>query len=352
MDNLEKELSLPAIDDFELTVLDFIKEWKSGQDTFSIQTSGSTGVPQKLSFTRPQMIRSAERSIDYFSLKPGKSILLCLNPSFIAGKMMLVRALVGKLELVATTPSSNPFQTLDKGQFVDFAAVTSMQIESALQDSPDKIQQVRKILIGGAGIHPELEAKLRQVTETDIYHSFSMTETITHIAIRKINKVDRHDVFEVLKGVDISVDDRSCLAIMDTHLGIKKVVTNDIVEIVNATSFRWIGRYDHVVNSGGVKIQIEEVEQLVGKVLTLNGRNNRFQILAIPDPRLSEMLVLLFEGNIAADESKKLLDLLKNNLPKYHAPKKLFQVPKLFITKSGKIDRIKNAREYLGKNVA
>jgi len=334
------------LNSFELDTITFIHNWISGQQVFSIKTSGSTGPPRMFTFTRGQLEKSAIRTISYFNLKPGDSILTCLNPSFVAGMMMLVRAFVGKLKLIIVTPSSNPLADIDNKK-IDFVALTPNQIDHAIEKSFYQLNQINKILVGGANLHPDLEQKL-SVFQTSVYHSYAMTETLTHIAIRHVNGVAKSKIYHALEGISFSQDDRSCLIIHDSWLGIEKLTTNDIVELIDEHSFEWIGRYDNVINTGGIKIYTEEVENEIRQILHDLELTNNYCILSVPDPKLTNKMVLLIEsaGGTVTDKNA-VLQVLKNRLPRYHNPKEIILVPEIILTATGKIDRIRNADMYL-----
>lgn len=262
--------------------------------------------------------------------------------------MMIVRAIGGDLNLIIVTPNANPLAQIPPGQIIDFVAMTPLQVECVLRESADKINFINKLLIGGAGLHIQIESKLQKL-KTKIYHSYSMTETLTHVALRSVNGIEKSDIYHALKGITFSRDERDCLIIHDRILEIDRLVTKDIVELIDDKSFRWIGRYDNVINSGGIKIQIEEIEKQVKGILHDLGIIQPFCILSIPDSKLTYKMILLIEqGETMLDEAY-ILRVLKSKLPRYHDPKALKQVPKLIYTKSGKIDRKKNGAVYLPK---
>ena len=343
---LNEELETSYQSNFEIDTLIFIKTWLTGQNEFLIQTSGSTRDPKIISFSRKQIITSAKRTLDTFNIKKGDKMLACLNPKFIAGTMMLVRAIEGELELTAVTPSVNPLAKLNHDDTFDFAAFSPNQIEHILQESPDKLNQIKMILIGGAGVHPILEEKLQEV-KSMVFHSYAMTETLTHSAIRRVNGSEKSSVFHAIKGVTFTLDKRSCLVIHDQVLGIKKLITTDIVELFDEFTFQWKGRYDHVINSGGIKIQIEFIEQEIKKIFQSKDLNYRFCVVSEPDLALTNKIVLLIELRDLHFNKPFILKILQEKLPKYHSPKKIIQVPEIILTKTGKIDRIRNSDVYL-----
>ncbi|MCG8306281.1 MAG: AMP-binding protein [Cytophagales bacterium] len=332
---------------FEKDTLDVIKNWFAGREDFQFQTSGSTGAPKTVTFSRQQLIKSAKRSLNLFKLEQGDKILLCLNPLFAAGFMTIVRAIEGNLDLIAITPGANPLASLPGKISLDFAAFTPNQIEGILSKSPGKLMKVKTILIGGAGIHPELEKKLQNI-QPDVFHSYAMTETLTHIACRSVNGPSKSLTFKAVRGVSFDTDKRSCLIVDDKTLGIKRLITNDVVELLNNREFIWKGRIDNVVNSGGIKIQIEQVESIISQLLVDMNLELKFCMISLPDKSLTNKLILLIEKGQYKYNQKSLEKTIRDKLPKYHAPKKIVEVPEIFQTNTGKVDRNRNAKLYLG----
>ena len=346
---IHDDLDMNHLDDFEVDALTVIKNWLIGQQQFTLHTSGSTGPPKPITFSREQIKRSAHRTLKTFDLRPGDALLACLNPKFVAGMMMLVRALEGGLSLTIQSPGSISLHGLSTQQFMDFASFTPTQIERILNESPKQLSYIRKILIGGAGLHSDLEKKLKQVT-AQIFHSYAMTETLTHTAIRKIEPNENSMTFHALDDVRYETDRSSCLIIHDSLLGIQGLKTNDIVELLNDTSFIWKGRLDNVVNSGGIKIQLEPTEQQIRRLFQRIKLSTPFCLVARPDPKLSQKLILLIENDSELPDANDLLNLLKDELPRYHAPKAIVVVRKIFMTANGKIDRHKNT-ELLNQKI-
>jgi O-succinylbenzoic acid--CoA ligase len=335
---LNEEIQQSNLSDLELYSLNFIRDWLTKKAEFVIKTSGSTGMPKTLVFKRDQLKISAHRTLRTFGLKKGDRVLVCLNPYFVAGKLMLVRSLEGKLKMEIVTPSSNPLRKIEIKEQVDFAAFFPNQLEKILEESPQKLNRIKTILVGGAAIHPRLEGELQEV-KSQIFHSYATTETLSHQAIRHVNGIDRSETFHAVEGVSFATDERL--------LGLKNLVTNDIVDLGGRRIIKKRGRIDNMVNSGGIKIQLEETEDLIRQVLTHNEIKNKFCLLSKPDRALTERLVLIIEMSKDQMQKSHLLDLLNKHLPKYHTPKEIIFVAKLYITETGKVDRIKNTEEYL-----
>lgn len=353
-----KKINLPEIiqnfptsngyTDFEYKVLVILREWLSGKKSFYFHTSGTTGDPKEISFSREQIRKSALRTIRTFNIKPGMTVLACLNPEFIAGFMMIIRAMEGDLNLLAVEPCSNPLTQLEPMSDIDYAAMTPMQVKTCLSETPDRLNRIKTLLIGGAGLHPDLEEKLHDLP-VRIFHSYAMTETVTHVALREIVKIGKNDWFEALEGVRFEADEDGCLVVRDELLKIM-VKTNDLAELIDERHFVLKGRMDHVVNSGGVKIQLERLEDEISVRLREYGIHATICLAGIPDELLTNKLALIIEIPEASLDTKDLLRALRKILPKYHDPKVIIPVPELFFTKSGKIDRRRNIQVYIYGN--
>lgn len=290
---------------------DFLAEWWSPSPAMPLQTSGSTGKPKVIQATKAAMAASASATCRFFGLKPGDSALLCLPLRYIAGKMMVVRALVGGLNLILIEPGSTPLA--DTEQIIDFAPMVPLQVISTLAqpEGAGQLSRVRTLLLGGGFVDAGLETRL-QTLPTRVFASYGMTETLSHIALRAVNGPDRNDCYTPLPEVGLSLSPAGTLQISVPYLGIDTLTTNDLAEIAPDGTFRILGRVDAVINSGGIKIQAEEIEQALL-------RRTGLQVLALPlpHPRLGQCIGLLWEGE-AADESA--LRAACATLPRYHQP--------------------------------
>jgi O-succinylbenzoic acid--CoA ligase len=228
---------------------EFIAAWESGTSAFNVFTSGSTGPPKRIELTRAQLIASAQRTLDYFDLGDGDSALLGISPKTIGGKMMIVRALLGGLKLMVCSPSANPLTALEPGETLGFCPLVPMQAQRVLETDPSSLQRVRNILLGGAPVSDKLEKELMNA-HNGCYAGYGMTETVSHIAIRRLG----NPVYRSLRGVVFRQDEDGRLIVSDAELGIRQLVTNDLVELIDARQFTWLGRSDFAINSGGVKI--------------------------------------------------------------------------------------------------
>ena len=306
-------------EDFEKPVGDFLLDWFDDKRYIEMQTSGSTGVPKIISVEKQAMVNSALATGAFFDLKPGDRALLCLPLQYVAGKMMLIRSIILGLDLDYVAPTSHPMDRLDDSY--DFVAMVPLQAQNSL----DKLKNVKKLIVGGARINAVLEQQLLQLPN-EVYETYGMTETITHIAAKRIGAKE----FTVLPHVTLSYDERNCLVIHAPQIiEDATVVTNDIVELINENQFRFLGRIDNVINSGGIKIMPEVVEQkLEGKIA------NRFFIASKEDLELGEKVILLIEGDAFSIDPQ-----IFEHLDKYERPKELRFVAHFKETENGKILR-------------
>lgn len=313
---------------------DFVKQWKSDIEYFTLTTSGSTGKPRPIRVSRQSMILSAELTGQVLDLKKGDTALLCMPLEFVAGKMMLVRALVLGLNLVVVKPSSHPLKELSSDTILDFAAMTPMQVQITLNEPStfNKLSQIKKLIIGGAPVSRQLENELQHLPG-EIFETYGMTETLTHIAFRKINGSKRSEFFGILPGIIISADDRGCLIIHAPHLDNPDIITNDLVEIISPTRFRWLGRADNVINSGGIKIFPEQLEKKLESMIM-----ERFIVTSLPDRKIGEKLVLVIETS-NPEKFEALPEIIAENLGSYEKPREIIFIEKFPETSTGKIIR-------------
>ena len=307
----------------------FLEEWWSENNVITVNTSGSTGEPKEIELQKDRVVNSAKMTGEFFDLKKNSNALLCMSPKYIAGKLMIVRSIVWKMNLICIEPTSTPMNSIGSSVHIDFAAMVPLQFKNSISELNK--ERIRKLLVGGGTIDRSLEDNIRNVS-TEVYSSYGMTETITHIAIKKLNgdKVDENYI--ALEGVDINVDSRNCLVINANKIAKEEVVTNDIVELLDSKRFNWIGRYDSIINSGGIKITPENIEKILYEFIS-----SPFYITSKEDEVLGEKIVLVLEGN----EENIDLNLLKSKLPKYHVPREVIYMSKFDRTDTGKILRKK-----------
>ncbi|MEL6122495.1 MAG: AMP-binding protein [Bacteroidota bacterium] len=314
------------IRDIALSIL----EWYDDKETISLFTSGSTGLPKQIKHSKKSMRASAEKTIAYFDVSPGSTALLCMPVRYIAGKMMLIRSLVGDLDLVCRRPSSHPMDDIDIK--IDFAAMTPMQMMGVLEPK-SHIDRLDKVILGGGPVSDDLQERLAGLP-IHVWQTYGMTETITHIAARKLNDQKHVQAYEALPGVFFATShDR--LVIHADHLDESPIVTTDVVSLLDETHFLWKGRADHVINSGGVKLHPELIEPKIARVL-----DQRFYLKGEPDPSLGERLVLIIEGEPWPEqEQQRFIQSLRNSMDRYEVPKRLVFREVFDITPTGKVRR-------------
>ena len=304
--------------DFDRITGEFLLEWFNKKSFITVTTSGTTGVPKKINLEKQAMVNSALATAEFFNLKAGNRVLNCLSTNYIAGKMMLIRSMILGFEMDFVTPTSNPLK--DNKHNYDFVAMVPMQVQNSISD----LYKVKKLIVGGAKISETLLKQLLEVP-TQIYETYGMTETITHIAVKKIGEKS----FSVLPNIKIATDERGCLVIIASHISETKISTNDVIELLSETQFLLLGRIDNVINSGGVKLFPEQIEAKLSDKI-----KQRFFVIGIPDEKLGEQVLIVIEGKPTLFD-----DLVFENLDPYEKPKSIRFVTKFIETESGKVMR-------------
>lgn len=317
--------------EFEKKVFFFLEEWLSDSETVKVQTSGSTGTPKIFEIEKNKMLNSAKMTCDFLRLNENYTALICLPVEYISGKMMVVRAFERKLNLIIAEPSLKPLENLDIK--IDFCAMTPLQVENSL----DKLHLIKNLIIGGAAVSESLKVKIAQTlqhsnTSTQIYETYGMSETLSHIALKEIYP-NSDDYFTVFENVSISLDKRGCLKIYAPNLNNEILHTNDLVEIFSQNQFKYLGRIDNVINSGGAKIFPEELEALVKKEIP-----NEVVFLGLKDESLGQKLIAVIEG-IESESVNQRLSAINYQL-KFYKPKQIIFVDKIPRTPNGKVNRI------------
>jgi len=316
--------------DWERELFIFLEEWFSDSDFVLARTSGSTGVPKPIALPKTMMRNSAGRTIDYFGLKKNDRLLLCLSCRFIAGKMMVVRAIVGQMNLITIDPSSD-FDLL-KHELFDFSAMVPNQVFKILEKATgkDDLHNVRNLLIGGSSISANLESQIAPF-HSRIVLTYGMTETASHIAIRELSGDRKSNRYSCLPGIHVNLSEAGTLQVYLPELN-EPLQTNDIAELQSDTSFQILGRADSVIISGGIKYSPETIEKKLEMLI-----DSRFVISAISDEKLGEKLVLVIEG-IPVDT-----EVLEQNiglvLSAYETPKAIYFLKQFPETSSGKLKR-------------
>ena len=313
-----------------MTLEEFLAQWNDTSDVIEVHTSGSTGKPKMLLVEKQRMVNSARITCDFLGLKEGDYALLCMPLDYIAGKMVVVRSLVSHLHLISVTPSSHPLK--DVTQPIDFAAMVPLQVYSSLQEPAERerLLSIRHLIIGGGAIDDSLESQLQQFPNA-VWSTYGMTETLSHIALRRISGENSSLWYSPLDGVDVSLSSDSCLEIYAPQVNPEKLHTNDIAELRTlpdgSKEFRILGRKDNVIDSGGIKIQAEEVERLLRPHLSCG-----FMITKVSDARLGEAVTLLVES----DDVDNILAVCKHVLPRHWVPRHIFPESHIPITETGK----------------
>ena len=348
-----------------MTLEDFLSEWNNDSDRVLVHTSGSTGKPKPMMVEKKRMLNSARITCDFLGLKPGDSALLCMSLDYIAGKMVVVRSIERHLHLISVSPSGHPLK--DINEEITFAAMVPMQVYNTLQvpEERERLTHIRHLIIGGGAIDASLEKELRSLPgNIAIWSTYGMTETLSHIALRRINGDEASEWYQPFDSVKISQTDEGCLVIDAPLVCAETLVTNDIVEIepyiynkvekhdkeekhdkVEKLRFRIKGRKDNVICSGGIKIQIEEVEALLKPHL-----EKPFMLAKKKDEKFGEIAVLLTEDEDLKKVEATIRRLLsgksddsnkssESKSHKYWIPREFRYVEHLPLTETGKPKR-------------
>lgn len=344
-----------------MTLDEFLSEWRAPGDRLLVHTSGSTGQPKPLWVEKRRMLASARTTCDFLGLKPGDTALLCLSLDYIAGKMMVVRALERQLRLVCVEPSGHPLAWNNRqgGESVfSLAAMVPLQVWNSLQvpEECERLRQIRHLIIGGGPVDPQLAEALADFPNA-VWSTYGMTETLSHIALRRLNGPQRSEWYTPFEGVEVSLNAEGCLVVDAPQVCAQPLVTNDLAEVLEpagaataspagtaaAKRFRILGRRDNVVCTGGMKIQMEEVERKLAPHVGVP-----FLITKCPDPRLGEAVAMLVEGEAedagAQSVCAEVLALCRRVLTRYEQPRHVFCVPTLPLTPTGKPARAEAER--------
>ena len=325
-----------------MSLEEFLAEWNDDSPYVEVKTSGSTGEPKRMMVEKRRMLNSARITCDFLGLKPGDTALLCMSLDYIAGKMMVVRSIERGLRLIAVEPSGHPLYRPPLappvgGGKIHFAAMVPMQVYNTLQvaEEKERLMQIKHLIIGGGAIDDAMEKELREFPNA-VWSTYGMTETLSHIALRRISGPDASDWYKPFPSVEISQSPDGCLVINAPEVCSQTLVTNDIVEITPPptggvrgglnSQFRILGRKDNVICSGGIKLQIEEIERELKPYVRVP-----YIISKRKDEKFGEIVVLLTEGS--TDEVRAICE---KHLPKYHIPKVYLHVDKIPLTETGK----------------
>ena len=314
----------------------FLDEWNNDSEYVEVKTSGSTGEPKRMMVEKRRMLNSARITCDFLGLKPGDTALLCMSTDYIAGKMMVVRSIERGLKLISVEPSGHPlannYQLSIVNCQLDFAAMVPMQVYNSLQvpEERERLMAIRHLIIGGGAIDDAMEAELRTFPNA-VWSTYGMTETLSHIALRRISGPEASEWYIPFPTVKLSTTDEGCLVIDAPEVCADTLTTNDIVELKPDGRFRVMGRKDNVICSGGIKIQIEEVERELKPYVRVP-----YIISKKKNEKFGEIVVLLTEGD--TDEARAICE---EHLPKYHRPKLYQHIDQIPLTETGKPARKK-----------
>jgi O-succinylbenzoic acid--CoA ligase len=329
-----KESLFQFVDDHFPELITFIEEWLGDRGLIHCMTSGSTGAPKMIGLERNYMVNSAKATGAYFNLGVGTSALLCLPLGFIAGRMMLVRSMVLGWHLDCIEPNSAP-EIPEKSSY-DFSAMVPFQLHHCVAN----LSQIKTLIVGGGEVSKSLRDRIQNF-QTKIYATYGMTETVSHVALMPLNKNagynDLNNNFTGLEGVRFSVDQRQCLCINAPDITAQEIVTNDIVELISDKRFNWIARYDNVINSGGIKLIPEVIENKFRALIDGN-----FFVHSIPDKVLGDKLVIIVETTAAVLSLGNLVEYQEVNaseISKYEVPKKIYFLKSFIKTETGKVNR-------------
>lgn len=341
------------------TLQEFYNEWNNGRDTMLVHTSGSTGAPKPLWVEKQRMLRSARLTCDFLGLRPGDTALLCLPLGYIAGKMMVVRAIERHLHLTSVTPDNHPMRSIiercphntenSHSTLFSFAAMVPSQVYCSLQDDEERsmLMRIRHLIIGGGSIPADLEQQLRSFPNA-VWSTYGMTETLSHIALRRISGPEADAWYTPLSDVQVSIShdedngytQRGCLTIFAPQVCSTPLRTNDIAELhADGRRFRIIGRRDNVICSGGIKIQAEEIEEILRQHISCP-----LCITKVPDAKFGEAVTLLAEHPADAHPAwlatEAELHSAFKYLSPYAVPKHVIRTDAIPLTPTGKTDRI------------
>lgn len=317
-----------------MTLDEFLEEWNNPCDKILVHTSGSTGKPKAMWVEKKRMLNSACLTCDFLDLHNGDTALLCMPLDYIAGKMMVVRAIERDLKLISVPPSNHPLDCVNED--IAFAAMVPSQVYCSLGNP--KLEKIRNLIIGGGPVSSQLQSALKDFPYA-VWSTYGMTETLSHIALRRLNGPGKSEWYTPLKGVNISLNNDNCL-IIDAPLVYEGILTtNDIAEINDEGLFRIIGRKDNVICSGGIKLQIEEIEEKLSTLIDYT-----FCISKRKDDKFGEVAVMLVEGE---GDKNAIEEICRSVLNKYEIPKEIIFVKNIPLTGTGKINRQATANLFL-----
>ena len=310
-----------------MTLDEFVSDWLSDSPTLLVHTSGSTGKPKPMLVEKRRMEASARITCGFLGLRAGDTALLCMPLDFIAGKMVVVRSLVWGLRLMAVEPSGHPLKGLTESP--TFAAMVPMQVYNSLKVEEERrlLRDIKHLIIGGGAVNSDMAEELRGFPNA-VWSTYGMTETLSHIALRRLSGAEASEWYEPFDGVGVTTSADGCLVIDAPAVCAQPLVTNDIAEIApDGRRFRIRGRRDNVVCSGGLKLQIEDMEARLQPHL-----NVPYMISKRPDDKFGEAVVLL----AVTDDMESVCEVCRKHMPRYEQPRYFLAVSELPMTPTGK----------------
>lgn len=318
----------------EMTLDEFYKEWNSALSTVIVNTSGSTGKPKSMRVEKSRMIESAKMTCSFLGLTSDDSALLCMPLRYIAGKMVVVRTIVSGMRLISIPPTSHPLKDLE--DIPTFAAMVPMQVFNSLSvpEEADKLKRIKNLIIGGGPVNDLLYNKLQHFPNA-VWSTYGMTETLSHIAMRRLNGPTASEYYIPLDGIHLSVNEMGCLCIDAPKICPEVLQTNDIVKFDSeGHRFKVLGRIDNVIISGGVKIHIEEVEKMLEPIIA-----PPFAITKKMDKKFGEIVVMVIQRPFTEADLSNIREQIEATLPMYWQPKRYVVIDKIPMTATGKIAR-------------
>lgn len=312
-------------------VYEFLLRWFDESSFITVHTSGSTGAPKELIVSKEKMMQSARLTCEFLDLREGENALLCMDLRYIGAMMVVVRSLVAGLNLIVRAASSHPLSDVEDS--LRFAAMVPLQVYNTFQipEEKDKLQRTKILIIGGGAINAMLETKI-QALPGAVYSTYGMTETLSHIALRRLNGPSASSHYRPFSSVRLSLSTENELIIEAPLVCDDVLTTNDMAHIYPDGSFKILGRKDNVINSGGVKVQAEEIEKILHPFIS-----TPFVITSVPDERLGQAITLLIE---CQTEPPQVKEQTQRVLPRYHRPLYIRRVDEIPLTENGKIDRV------------
>lgn len=319
---IESESLINNLEREDVAVVEFIKKWFKNKQEFHFSTSGSTGKPRTIPLQREQLVYSATQTLHHLSISKGGKSLLCISPDFIGGTMVIVRSLVNQMDLDVIT-ASRKIEIPDN--HYQLASMVPLQMQWIVEENQSTLNHFKNIIIGGAGLHPRIEDRILQINSSaNVYSSYGMTETASHVALRRLGE----ELYTAMGDVVFDTDIDHCLKMKGTITRGEWLKTHDMVDLKSKTTFTLKGRKDFIINTGGIKVNPEKVENDIAQMI-----ERPFIISSIPDSDLGEKIVLIVEGETTLPDMNHLLE------NKYERPKEVFFIENLIYTESGKVDR-------------